>query len=175
MGIPTRNVDNKGLSKKEKIALLRTEHDKIFETLGISDPHYVPKVCYGDPLVMPFFQSELRVGKDVYTEKVSKDYESEDPTRTLYMWKYNPDWKTAYQTKPFGHSSNPNDVFYLIPFSEFQPVTPPKETVNFGLMNPDEDAALSDMTLRDIAAILLEVPVSRKEWLNQIIKKKNNG
>ena len=28
MGIPTRNVDNKGLSKKEKIALLRKEHDK---------------------------------------------------------------------------------------------------------------------------------------------------
>lgn len=173
MGISTKNVGNAGLSKKDKIAALQKEHEAKFKALGLENPHYVPKVCYGEPLVMPFFESELRVNKDVYTEKVSRDYISEDPTRTLYVWKHNPDWKNMYNTKPFGH--NPNDVMYLIPFTEFKPVTKPKKKLDFGLINTDEDCNLQDATLRDLAAILLEAPVSRKDWLNEIINKKNNG
>jgi hypothetical protein len=32
------------------------------------------------------------------------------------------------------------------------------------------DAPISDMTIRDLAAILLKKPVSKKEWLNELIK-----
>jgi len=38
-------------------------------------------------------------------------------------------------------------------------------------MNTDEDAPLSMLTIRDLAAIMLQKPVSQKEWLNKIINK----
>ena len=45
-----------------------------------------------------------------------------------------------------------------------------KEIVDFGLMNPDEDAPLNKLTIKDIAALWLKQPVSDKEWLNKLIK-----
>ena len=50
-----------------------------------------------DELHISFFPSELQKGKDVYTEFVSIDYESEDPKRTLYLWEYNAHWEEEYE------------------------------------------------------------------------------
>jgi hypothetical protein len=36
-------------------------------------------------------------------------------------------------------------------------------------MDPDLDAPLSQITMRDLAAIMLKKPVSNKKWLNDII------
>ena len=38
------------------------------------------------------------------------------------------------------------------------------------LMDPDNDAPLNQITIRDLAAIMLKKPVSQKEWLNNLIK-----
>ena len=40
------------------------------------------------------------------------------------------------------------------------------------IMDPNIDAPLSQMTIRDLAAIMLKKPVSNKAWLNEIIKSK---
>jgi hypothetical protein len=175
MSISTKTDGNAGMSKKEKIAQLQEKHTETFESLGIVEPLYIPKVVFGTPLSVPFFHSELKHEKDIYTEKVSKAYESEDPTRTLYKWTFNSAWREGrYPTKPFG-AGGPTDVMYMIPFADFEKIEVKPKEMDFGLMNPDEDAALPDATLRDLAAILLEVPVSRKAWLNKIINTKNGN
>jgi hypothetical protein len=173
MGLSTTKANsNTSLTKKEKVAALFRKHAKLLESLGVVNPHYVPKMVFGTPLVTNFFPSELRDGKDVYTEKVSKDYRSEDESRTLYKLPHNPNWNKGpdnggYATKPFGHT---DDVMYIIPFSEFQPIVEKEAEYDFGIGDPDEDPPLSELTIRDIAAILLEKPCSRKPWLNKIIK-----
>jgi hypothetical protein len=48
-----------------------------------------------------------------------------------------------------------------------------KETdFEFSMPDPEKDPLISELTIRDLAAILLQKPVSNKEWLNIIIKNK---
>ena len=47
-----------------------------------------------------------------------------------------------------------------------------QSTLDFSLPDPDTDPPINDMTIRDLAAIILGKPVSNKEWLNKIIKSK---
>jgi hypothetical protein len=157
--------NNKGLSTKEKIATLREYHQPAFEKLGVPDALYIPKLVFGTPAVMLFFRSELEAGKDIYTEKVSQDYELRDENRTLYKWKHNPNYKDELRTKPYGQ-----DVMYYIPFDEFKPVGVKEEAVKFGIPDPDADDPFSELMVRDIAAILWKKPVSQKPWLNDLIK-----
>ena len=93
--------------RKEKVRELRREHQKFFSSHerldkdGLDDALYIPKMAYRpsgkDELHISFFPSELQKGKDVYTEFVSIDYESEDPKRTLYLWEYNAHWEEEYE------------------------------------------------------------------------------
>ena len=170
MGLSTTG-SNTGLTKKDKIAELKTKHNKLFEKLGIDNPFYIPKMFFGTPLSMPLFMSELKDGLDVYTEKVSKSFESEDATRTLYKWKHNPNWATSYPTKPMMHGEG---NMYLIPFTELIPIVEEKKkdpVYDFGIVDPDSDLPIDQLTIRDLAAILTGKPVSLKQWLNEIVQK----
>ena len=69
---------------------------------------------------------------------------------------------------------------YLIPVSELVKVKAPAKTIaeRSGVQITEfdqfssimEDAPMSDMTIRDLAAILLQKPISTKSWLNDLIK-----
>jgi hypothetical protein len=73
-------------------------------------------------------------------------------------------------------------VRYLIPVSELMKVSAPVEkkvatskqldlnTFFSEIIDPDQDVPLDQMTVRDLAAILLKKPVSNKKWLNDLIK-----
>jgi len=37
-------------------------------------------------------------------------------------------------------------------------------------MDPDQDCPIDQMNIRDLAAILLKKPVSKKKWLNDLVK-----
>lgn len=158
------NNENK-LSKKEKIKLLKEKHESLFDKLGINNPLYVPKMIFGSPAVFYVFQSEIEQGRDLYTEKVTRDFDSEDETRTLYKWKFNPNYNKDYETKESSHGQ-----MYVIPFSELSPVVEEDEADEFSIPNPDEDAPFSELTIRDLAAIISGKPVSHKSWLNKIIR-----
>ena len=41
--------------------------------------------------------------------------------------------------------------------------------MEFDLIDPDIDAQFEQLTIRDLAAILLKKPVSNKKWLNKLI------
>lgn len=136
--------------RKEKIAKLREEHENYFKKIGIKNPLYIPKMAYRPPgkdeLYISFFPSELGKGKDIYTEFVSINYDSEDPKRTLYLCKHNPYFKEEYELA----TSSSGFERYFIPVSELiiindvtnrnKNVKEKKEILKLeDLSNPDED------------------------------------
>jgi hypothetical protein len=154
------------LTTPEKIARLRLKHQPYFEKIGIPDALFIPKTVYGTPPEVVIFPSEFKKEKDIYVEKTSRDYVSEDPLRALYKLKFKPDYDGLYRATAFG-----TDCKYHVPFSEFERiiVEEPKVIIDFGLNDPDNDAPISELMIRDIAAILWKKPVSQKKWLNTLI------
>lgn len=169
------------VNRKEKTLELFQEHAYKFELLDIGDPLFIPKCAYkpygGSEHVIGFFLNEIKRGEDIYTEFASIELEPEDPNRTLYKWRYNPHYATEYAT------TEPNakgDVRYLVPVAELIKIEITKEDLipkqqelfpDFDeIMDPNTDAPLSSLTIRDLAAIMLKKPVSQKKWLNDLIK-----
>ena len=87
--------------RKAKVQELRKEHENYFQTVGSINALYIPKMAYRpsgkDELHVSFFPSELQKGRDIYTEFVSIEYDSEDPKRTLYLLKHNANWNEEYE------------------------------------------------------------------------------
>lgn len=169
----------------EKIAALKVKHEPIFKIIDKSNPLFFPKMAYKprgkDEKFISFFVNELKRGQDIYTEFVSRDYTPEDPNRELYLWRFNPHWASEYEAV----GDDPL-IRYLIPVSELTKITLPelektKDSSkiftfddSFELKpqdSPFEDAPLSELTIRDLTAILLAEPVSTRKWLNDIISK----
>jgi hypothetical protein len=160
--------------RKERISNLKSHHQPVLDALGVPDALFFPKMAYRpkgkDEMHLSFFPSELKRGFDIYTEFASREYEPEDQERTLWKWRFNPHWEEEYEATP------DLQVRYLIPVSELIKVTAPKKTeVVQGDMfaNLDlgiDDAPFNELTIRDLAALLLREPVSKKEWLNNLIK-----
>jgi hypothetical protein len=136
--------------RKEKIAKLKEEHENYFKEMGIENPLYIPKMAYRpsgkDELYISFFPSELEKEKDIYTEFVSINYDSEDPKRTLYLYRDNPYFKDEYELAV----SNSGFERYFVPVSELiiindvtnrnKNVKEKKEILKLeDLSNPDED------------------------------------
>ncbi len=178
MSLTTKSTS---VNRQEKTEELIKHHDWKFKIIQEENPLFIPKCAYfpkgKTEMCLGFFQSELRKGKDIYTEFTSIDLEPEDPSRTLYKWRYNPHFEEEYdKTEP---SANSNvSIRYLIPVSELikieiqQEESAPNAFPDFDeIIDPDSDAPLSQITVRDLAAIMLKKPVSNKKWLNDLISK----
>lgn len=161
--------------KREKLKKLREFHQSTLDKLGASDALFIPKMAYRPygktDLHCGFFASELQKGEDIFTEFVSKDLVPEDPARRLYRWKHNPHFAEEYDTTE--PTAGTGHVRYLIPVEELTmiKVEEDESTSDFDLPDPNQDLPIDQMTIRDLAAILLKQPVSQKKWLNELIKK----
>lgn len=180
-------------SKRDKILNLSEYHKELFDKEEVTHPKFIPRMCYkhNGELIIGFYIKEIFGQTDIYTEFCSRDFMPEDPKRTLWKWKYNPNFEKEYElSEP--HPAT-GDVRYLIPASELINVTllhnpepvaevtevkvnmdeVPKEQIkmNFELPDNESDSAYSTMSLRDYAAIQWKSPVSLKPWLNQLIIK----
>ena len=106
--------------RKAKVAKLREEHEDYFQKESKINALYIPKMAYRpsgkDELHVSFFPSELEKGRNIYTEFVSIDYDTEDPKRTLYFLKHNPHWKEEYELV----TSNSGFERHIIPVSELK-------------------------------------------------------
>ena len=172
-GISTKIKTNEVLDKKTKIANLLAHHKKLLSKIGISNPHYCPKMAYinNGERVISFFPSEIEKEEDIYTEFVSRDYDSEDETRTLYVWRYNPHYKSEYRTTE-PHAAN-QSIRYIIPVEELIKVESDEDSFDdFDMPDPDTDLPINQLTIRDLTAMLTGKPVSMKPWLNEILKNK---
>lgn len=158
--------------KHERTMKLRAHHKAVLDKIDY-DVVYRPKLCYTpkgkDTKHISFFVSELKLGKDIYTEFISSEYESEDPKRTLWKWKYDPEWDKNYEPVKKGNVIER----YLVPVSDLVFVSSndkPAE-VDFELNDPETDLPVDQLTVRDLFAIFHKVPVSRKKFLNELITK----
>jgi len=106
--------------RKTKVLELRKEHEPFLTEIGRKDALYIPKMAYRptgkDELHISFFPSELQKSKDIFTEFVSIDYDSEDPKRTLYALKHNPHWAEEYEVV----TSSSGFERHIIPVSELK-------------------------------------------------------
>ena len=55
-------------------------------------------------------------------------------------------------------------------FPDFEEDFASKKDVEISLSDDDDDIPLSEITIKDLAAIMLMKPVSKKEWLNDLVK-----
>ena len=178
MAISTNNPSHTMTTEERKLRIsdLRDHHQPVLDALGVGSALFFPKMAYRpkgkDDLCLSFFPSELKRGSDVYTEFVSREYEAEDPERTLWKWRVNPHWEEEYEQTA---DLQPR---ILIPVNELIKITPPKkgeivqqkDIFEDGFDIGGDDVPLSEMTLKDLAAILLRIPVSNKKWLNDLLK-----
>ena len=166
--------------KKANLKKLREFHTATINELGVSSFFLLGKMSYLDKgkKVISFFQSEISKGQDVFVEFTNRYNVPEFPDRTLYRWRFNPHFDEVNEKTA---EEDPTKVRYLIPIDELKvvksygpaAVIKPAETeFEFSLPNPEKDPLISELTIRDLAAILLQKPVSNKEWLNNIIKNK---
>lgn len=175
MSLPTRSTT---VNRQEKTEELIKFHDWKFKLIQEDNPLFIPKCAYypkgKSELFVGMFASELKKNKDIYTEFTSIDLEPEDPERILYKWRFNPHFEEEYEkTEPAANGH----FRYLIPVAElvkieFEAPTVEKASVfpDFEeISDPDSDAALDQLTIRDLAALLLKKPVSHKKWLNDLI------
>jgi len=168
--------------KKSKINKLREKHQPIFDELGVDQAVFIPKMAYRpkgkEEKYVSFFTSEIKKGGDIYTEFVSREYESEDSERTLWKWRFNPHWQEEYEVT---EETDPSKVRYLVPVSELIKMSSAKVPTSYSAKekevedgpasyDPHYDEEISAMTMRDFAAIVLGKPVSNKTWLNKLIK-----
>jgi hypothetical protein len=170
--IQTTEEASKPKSNREKIADMRKHHENIFNALGIPTAKFIPKMAYkhNGELVISFFDSEMNLQQDIYTEFSSRDYNPEDPERNLYKWKWNPHYKEEYETT----DPSVGYVRYLVPVTELIKIKAPEDTQRVQLEREltltTEDASLSQMTIKDLYAIMQNKPVSDRVWLNNLIK-----
>ena len=145
--------------RKAKVLELRKEHQNYFEKSNNTNALYIPKMAYRpsgkDELHVSFFPSELQKGRDIYTEFVSIEYDSEDPKRTLYLLKHNAHWAEEYETV----TSSSGFERHIVPVSELKVMnditdrSKVKETVN--IINPDERGVVD--VLKGIERALLSI------------------
>ena len=168
--------------RKKRIQDLYEFQMEKFMQEGVSEPLFIPKMAYKpatkDEKHITFFASELEraeyydVPKNVYTEFICIEYIPEDAKRTLYMWIFNPHWRTEYDVIEATESIQER---YMIPVSELrivQQAAAQKEIKLPALDLGPTDEPFNMLTIRDLAAIMLKKPVSNKQWLNEIIKLK---
>ena len=172
----TKNIKNKNMGltpaeRKAKVLKLREEHEDYFQTEGKINALYIPKMAYRpsgkDELYVSFFPSELEKDKDIYTEFVSIDYDSEDPKRTLYLHKYNAHWKDEYELI----TSSSGFVRHIIPVSKLKVIndvtsrgTPIVDFANPNLPDPDKAPVIEDPQV----AALNEINETLKKLINVI-------
>jgi len=181
MGLSTTNISG----RRSQVNELKKKHEKLFKLEGLEDKiKYIPKMAYipkkGADRIIAFFPSEIMGGEDIYTEFVSKQNVPEDPERTLYKWTFNPEYDTEYE------KSDPHPATghrrYLIPVDElidiaelYAPTPEPVEPQTEIPFDSNDDAPISELTIRDEIAIRWELPVSKKEWLNALVREKNKN
>ncbi len=184
MGISTVDKGKETVvDKKENLKKLREFHKATLDRIGVPVEYLTGKMAYRPygraEVYVSFFDNEINKGHDIFLEFTNRDYIPEDVNRVLYMWKFNPHFEEEYEkTESATGTTSPR---YLIPVDELvviknygdksEPEKSEKE-LSFDLPDPSIDPPINELSIRDLAAILLNKPVSNKQWLNELIKQK---
>ena len=143
--------------RKAKVQELRKEHEDYFQTTGNINALYIPKMAYRpsgkDELHVSFFPSELQKNRNIYTEFVSIEYDSEDPKRTLYLLEHNPTWDQEYEIV----TSSSGFERHIVPVSNLKVINDvtDRNKDKVSITNPDERSVVD--VLKGIERALLSI------------------
>ncbi len=139
--------------RKAKVLKLREEHENYFQKTGNINALYIPKMAYRpsgkDELHVSFFPSELQKSKDIYTEFVSIEYDSEDSKRTLYLLKHNAHWAEEYEKV----TSSSGFERHIVPVSELKVINDVTDR-NTPIKEPE---FIKDPEKREIVDVLIGI------------------
>jgi len=184
--------------KKKHIKEITTEYlpfwQNLFNHMGISSPRFGSKLCYmgkefGEERVecVRFWASELSSNQDFYIEMFDWDQENYDrKNRKLYRLVNNPNWKLNTKKYVEVETSVEGRNTYAVRLSDLELVNSTPVTSAYadvitieeeseddlfpGMYSEKEDSHFSAMTMRDYYCVKQNVPMSNKEWLNDLIK-----
>lgn len=162
--------------KNEIVKEMRAFHQEFMNQHSRGEKYYFyPKVPFmrsNGVRVIGMFRSELeKPDENVYIETINLKYEALDKQRTLYKLKYNPHFKDEYELVGNDRYNVPLDeleIVWQLPALQTQTSEMPTLSLIYDSENI-EDNNLSQMTIRDLAAIMLKKPVSNKQWLNELV------
>jgi hypothetical protein len=185
------------LERSTAVMALKQRNEQNFRNLGLLTPNFTIKFAYvpkhREDMVVSMFPSEMECGEDIYMELTDGNNYPLHEQAVLYKLRHNPYYKQGeYEVIPPDPSRNKNAETYLVPISELEVVSdkpaaiqiekpvataPAKKPMistsiiseDSGFQKEKEDAHYSELTIRDLAAILLKSPVSNKKWLNNLI------
>ena len=184
--------------KKKHITQITTEYlpfwQNLFNQMDISSPKFGSKLCYmgkefGDERVecVRFWASELSCNQDYYIEMFDWDQEHYDrKNRKLYRLVNNANWKLNTLKYVEVETSVEGRNTYAVRLSDLELVNSTIVTAAYadvitieeeskddlfpGMYSEKEDSHFSAMTMRDYYCVKQNVPMSNKEWLNDLIK-----
>lgn len=165
--------------KKEKVENTRLYHKPVLDHMNVADKDFNVKVAFthSGVKVVGIFPSEFNKQKGFYFEFVDSKLDPTDPERKLWKIPYRENYEDVYNLLQTGS--------YAVPLSDIEEVIIKKNIPNFNMnfnndsfANPfdtnveeeKDDDHTSKMTIRDLAAILWQRPVSRKKWLNELVE-----
>lgn len=130
----------------------------VFKELRVDNPYFTIKKTYNGTFGL--FDSEIQKDK-IFLEKVD-DKVNFFEDRKLYSFKVPANVSSIYQ-------KGANEM-WLIPEAELEEIILTIEDVNKTNLSNTEDLKWSELTVRDIVSILYKKPVSKKDWINELIK-----
>jgi hypothetical protein len=157
MSISTKKPNQSNSDNREKISDLRNYHQITFDHIGESNAYFYPKLAYKphgfNEVCVTFFPSELRKGVDIYTEFIDRNYEPEDPNRTLWKYHFNPHWEEEYGQI---EANSDGYVRYAVPVSELSKVERPLPS-KVEIVNTFEEILQSNKETTDLVKVLEKI------------------
>lgn len=159
--------------KTEKVARAREYHKKLLKDNNAKLTDFNLKLWFFDKgiKVVAIFPGEFQKENGFYFELIDSNLDPIDPKRTIYKINPRNNYDDTYNILKSGA--------YAVPLEELEVVEDNTTRVDNSLyldqnittnLSSDNDQNISEMTIKDIAAILWKSPVSEKEWLNNLIK-----
>jgi hypothetical protein len=168
------------MDRQEAQAFYLQKHAAYLDSIKARKNQFVVKTKYPSKALagqecISLFPFELNKTEDIYIQLTDFDFNSTDDR--LFAYKHNKHWEEEYTQNQWMEKSQ---VYtYNVPLELLQPVeeAPAKKKeaqksfeFNAEFIDTDADAMMSQMTMRDFIAIMSQKPVSKKTWLNDVIK-----
>lgn len=169
------------MDRQEAQAFFLQKHSAYLDSIKARKNQFVIKSKYPSKALsgqecISMFPFELNKSEDLYIQLTDFDFNSVDDR--LFVYKHNKHWEEEYVQNQWIEKLQVNT--YNVPLELLQPVEekPVKKkesaqkTFEFSadFIDTDADAMMNQMTIRDFVAIFHKVPVSKKTWINDVIK-----